>query len=183
MKADLNDAPEWIKSKSRKRASMALAIPLVIGAVIAAGAFYVNSQSALLSHLKNLAQSNQQPAPIPIAEIHQTEPETDWDKVVEQQAHRDAILQQKTEQPEDSEPTPVKQTVFNDQNYIPRGADNVLSLNVPDQPPEQEKPKQKMTVTIIEQTPSMKDRACWPHKEGSIEQRNCRADVGLKNRN
>jgi hypothetical protein len=28
----------------------------------------------------------------------------------------------------------------------------------------------------------MKDRACWPYRQGSIERRNCRLSVGLKHR-
>lgn len=56
-------------------------------------------------------------------------------------------------------PPAVKQTVFNDQNYTPRGADNVLSLRDSYQPVEPEKPADKVRVTIIEQTPSMKDKS------------------------
>lgn len=32
-------------------------------------------------------------------------------------------------------------------------------------------------------TPCMKDRACWPFRQGSIEARNCRLSAGLKHLN
>lgn len=73
----------------------------------------------------------------------------------------------------------VKKTVFNDQNYTPRGADNVLSLRESYQSVEQEKPAGKVRVTVIKET---KDQTCWPLKEGSIERRNCKSHVGLNYR-
>lgn len=76
----------------------------------------------------------------------------------------------------------TRQTVFNDQNYLPRWADNVVSLREGYKPVETERPAGKVRVTIVEQTPSMKDRACWPLKEGSIERCNCRFRVGLQYR-
>lgn len=76
-----------------------------------------------------------------------------------------------------------RQTVFNDENFTPRGADNVLRLGEPIReavPPET--PAEKVKVTIVTQTSSMKDRACWPFKPGSLERRNCRSSVGLNYR-
>jgi hypothetical protein len=76
-----------------------------------------------------------------------------------------------------------KQTVFNDQNFMPRGADNVVSFNdAPRSLAPQEAPPQPTKVTVVHQTPSMKDRACWPYKAGSLEHRNCRSAVGLQYR-
>jgi hypothetical protein len=75
-----------------------------------------------------------------------------------------------------------RQTSFNDQNFIPTGAHNVVSFHrSPDNSPRAESP-QKVKLTIVRQTPSMKDRACWPFRQGSIEARNCRLSVGLKHR-
>ena len=71
-----------------------------------------------------------------------------------------------------------KQTVFNDRNFAPRGADNVASFSVA---PE-EAPPQSTNVTVVHQTPSMKDRACWLYKAGSLKHRNCRSAVGLQYR-
>lgn len=76
-----------------------------------------------------------------------------------------------------------KQNVFNDQNFTPRGADNVVSFNDASRSlaPE-EAPPRPTKVTVVHQTPSMKDRACWPYKTGSLEHRNCRSAVGLQYR-
>lgn len=89
------------------------------------------------------------------------------------------MSQQQPEQPTGSDSPEVKQTVFNDQNYTPRGADNVLSLGGSYQPIEQEKPAGKVRVTVIKET---KDQTCWPLKEGSIERRNCKSHVGFNYR-
>lgn len=184
MKADRNDAPEWLTSRPRKSGSLRVVLAGVIGTVITLGALNVAGQAFLQSTVKNLAENRQQPKPKPVAEITRAEPtpRNDWDKIVEQQARRNAMSQQQPEQPTGSDSPAVKQTAFNDQNYTSRGADNVLSFRESQQPVEPEKPAGKVRVTIIEQTPSMKDRACWPHKEGSIERRNCRSQVGLNHR-
>lgn len=83
----------------------------------------------------------------------------------------------------DTGPNPgSRQTSFNDQNFIPTGAHNIVTFHYsPSNPPRAESP-QKVKLTIVRQTPSMKDRACWPFRQGSIESRNCRLSVGLKHR-
>ena len=75
-----------------------------------------------------------------------------------------------------------RQTSFNDQNFIPTGTHNIVTFHhSPSNPPRAESP-QKVKLTIVQQTPRMKDRACWPFRQGSIEFRNCRLSVGLKHR-
>ncbi|WP_273808895.1 MULTISPECIES: hypothetical protein [unclassified Pseudomonas] len=75
------------------------------------------------------------------------------------------------------------QTVFNDRNFMQRGADNVLSFSeAPRSLAPEEAHPQPTKVTVVHQTPSMKDRACWPYKAGSLEHRNCRSAVGLQYR-
>ncbi|WP_178101764.1 hypothetical protein [Pseudomonas yangonensis] len=184
MKADRDDAPKWLTSRQSKGSNLKVVLAGTIGTVVTLGALTLAGQAFMQNTVKNLAANSQQSKPKPVAEITRAEPapRDDWDKIVEEQARRDAMSQQQPEQPIDSDSPAVKQTVFNDQNYAPRGADNVLSLRDTYQPAEPEKPAGKVKVTIIEQTPSMKDRACWPHKEGSIERRNCRSRVGLNHR-
>jgi hypothetical protein len=113
MKADRHDAPEWIRSNSRKRGNLGVVIPGLIGTVITVGALYVASQAFLQGTVKNLAESKQQPKPVPVAEIRRAEPGTDWSKVVEEQARRDAMSQPQSELPASTENTATKQTVFN----------------------------------------------------------------------
>ena len=98
---------------------------------------------------------------------------------MEEQARRDAMSTQQPEQPTGSYSPATKQNIFNDHNYTPRGADNVLSLRETYQHDEQEKTAGKVRVTVIKET---KDQTCWPLKEGSIERRNCKSHVGLGRR-
>lgn len=181
MKADRNDAPEWLTSRPRKRSNLGVVLAGVIGTVVTLGALNMAGQAFLQTTVKNLAENRQQPKSTPVAEISRAEPapRNDWDKIVEEQARRDAMSTQQPEQPTGSASPAVKQTVFNDQNYTPRGADNMLSLREAYQPAEPEKPAGKVRVTVIKET---KDQTCWPLKEGSIERRNCKSHVGLNYR-
>jgi hypothetical protein len=76
----------------------------------------------------------------------------------------------------------ARQTVFDDRNFIPRGADNVVSLRVGAELASKDEAPKQAKLTIVRQSLSMKDRVCWPYRQGSIESRNCRASVGLKHR-
>lgn len=181
MKADRDDAPEWLTSRPSKGSNLKVVLAGTIGTVVTLGALTLAGQAFMQGTVKNLAANSQQPKPKPVAEISRAEPapRNDWDKIVEEQARRDAMSQQQPEQPTGSDSHAVKQTVFNDQNYIPRGADNVLGLRETYQPAEPEKPTGKVRVTVIKET---KDQTCWPLKEGSIERRNCKSHVGLNYR-
>lgn len=182
MKADRHDAPEWIRSNSRKRGNLGVVIPGLIGTIITVGALYVASQAFLQGTVKNLAESKHQATPLPVAEIRRAEPETDWSKVVEEQARRDAMSQPQAELPTSTANTAAKQTVFNDLNYKPRGADNVLAFEETYKPIESEKPAAKMRVTVIKEEQKLKEWVCGS-QNGSIEQRNCKSRVGLQDRN
>lgn len=87
---------------------------------------------------------------------------------------------QQPEQPTGSDSPAVKQTVFNDQNYTPRGTDNVLSSREIPKPVIQVRPQEKLRVTGVKEERKLKD-FCGG-KEGSIERRNCRSHVGLNYR-
>lgn len=183
MKADRNDAPEWLTSRPRKGGNLGVVLAGAIGMVVTLGALTVAGQAFMQSTVKNLAENRQQPKPKSVAEISRAEPapRNDWDKIVEEQARRDSMSQQRSEQPTGSDSPAAKQTVFNDQNYNPRGADNVLSLRESYQPVEPEQPAEKTRVTVIKEEQKLKDWACWG-KEGSIERRNCRSNIGLNYR-
>ncbi|WP_061237384.1 hypothetical protein [Ectopseudomonas composti] len=181
MKAERDDAPEWLTSRPSKGSNLKVVLAGTIGTVVTLGALTLAGQAFMQNTVKNLAANSQQPKPKQAAEITRAEPapRNDWDRIVEEQARRDAMSTQQPEQPIGSDSPAVKQTVFNDQNYTPRGADNVLSLRDTYQPAEPEKPAGKVRVTVIKET---KDQTCWPLKEGSIERRNCKSHVGLNYR-
>lgn len=182
MKADRDDAPEWLTSRPSKGSNLKVVLAGTIGTVVTLGALTLAGQAFMQNTVKNLAANSQQPKPKPVAEITRAEPtpRNDWDRIVEEQARRDAMSQQQPEQPTGSGSPAVKQTVFNDQNYTPRGADNVLSSRETPKPVAQEQSQETLRVTGIKEERKLKD-LCWG-KEGSIERRNCRSQIGLNHR-
>lgn len=181
MKADRDDAPEWLTSRQSKGSHLKVVLAGTIGTVVTLGALTLAGQAFMQNTVKNLAANSQPPKSKPVPEIIRAEPTTrnDWDKIVEEQARRDAMSQQ-PEQPNGSGGPAVKQTVFNDQNYTPRGADNVLSSQEIPKPVAQEQSQETLRVTGIKEERKLKD-FCWG-KEGSIERRNCRSQIGLNHR-
>nr|WP_256833247.1 hypothetical protein [Pseudomonas oleovorans] len=182
MKAERDDAPEWLTSRPSKGSNLKVVLAGTIGTVVTLGVLTLAGQAFMQNTVKNLAENRQQPKPTPVAEVSRAEPapRNDWDRIVEEQARRDAMSQQQPEQPTGSDSPAAKQNIFNDHNYTPRGADNVLSLRETYKPAEPEKPAGKVHVTVIKET---KDQKCWPLKEGSIERRNCKTKIGLSNKN
>jgi len=104
------------------------------------------------------------------------------DRVVEEVAARGAMPQPQSAQPQavTTEP-PIKQTVFNDKNYVPLGATNVVpATRVIPEPTVTVSPRQKEIVVVGKE--SRISDFC-PGGEGSIERRNCKAKVNLDYRN
>jgi len=154
MNAEPEDAPDWRLKRRRRARPLALVICLGIGSV------------ATLVALELAGRARPEPllAELPAAASGRIERATP------------AVLR---EDPRPATPTD-RQTVFNDRNFTPRGADNVLNFSAaPSARPPAAERTQPLKVTVVEQTPSMKDRACWPLKAGSLESRNCRSAVGL----
>jgi len=182
MKAEWNDAPDYIRRRPRKGA-VAWLIPGLIGTVIMLAALQMVSSAFLKGTVQGIADKRVQPKPAPVAEIRRAEPTAtkDWDRVVEEVAARGATPQTRPRSGA-TEPSISKQTVFTDATYKPRGADNVLSFKEPPRPVSVRKTAAVKDITVVGETPSMKDRACWPHKEGSLERRNCRSSIGLNYR-
>jgi len=185
MKAEWNDAPDYIRRRPRKGA-VAWLIPGLIGTAIMLAALQMVSSAFLKGTAQGIADKRIQPKPAPVAEIKRAEPKAtkDWDRVVEEAAARGAMPHPQSAQPQAaSAETPTsKQIEFTDANYLPRGAHNVLSFKEPPQPVQLPSPAAKKEIIIVGQKPSMKERACWPHKEGSLARRNCRSNVGLNYR-
>ena len=70
--------------------------------VITLGALTLGGQAFMNNTVKNLAANSQQPKPKPVAEITRAEPtpRNDWDKIVEEQARRDAMSRQQKPKPQ-----------------------------------------------------------------------------------
>lgn len=184
MKAEWNDAPDYIRRRPRKGA-VAWLIPGLIGTVIILAALQMVSSAFLKGTAQGIVDKRIQPKPAPVAEITRAEPTAtkDWDRVVEEVAVRGATPQTAQPQFHGQQTPPNKQTVFTDANYMPRGADNVVSsFKEPPQPIELPRPTAKKEITVVGQKPSKKDSSCWPYKEGSLERRRCRSYIGLHHR-
>lgn len=189
MKADRDDAPEWLTSKPRKRGNMGAVIAGVIGMVVTLGALTLGGQAFMTNTVKNLAANSQQTKPKPVAEITRSEPtpRNDWDKIVEEQARRDAMSRQRAEQPTSSDSPATKQTVFNDQNYTPKGAINLVDAREwgTAEPYEQTRKRQEeQKIMVIGEQNRPEDWICsFAGKDGSLKKRDCKSRYQLNNRN
>lgn len=160
MKAESSDAPERITRKNRRRGMPNLVAFLAVASVVVFSAFLWASRSE------------------PHRRITSTGPEAR--AVVEANS---GVVIRSTPATLSAEAFPAdRQTSFNDQNFVPAGAHNIVTFHhSPGDSPRVEAPA-KVKLTIVRQTPSMRDRACWPYRQGSIEARKCRLSVGLKHR-
>lgn len=189
MKADRTDAPEWLTSRPRKRGSAGAIIAGVLGTVVTLGALNVAGQAFLQTTVKNLADNRQQPKPKPVAEITRAEPapSKDWQRIVEEQVRRDAMSQQQPEQPTGSDSPAVKQTVFNDQNYTPKGAINLIDAREwsSAEPYEQTRKRQEeQKIMVIGEQKRPEDWICsFAGRDGSLRNRDCKSSYKLSNRN
>lgn len=145
------------------------------GLGVTAGFFYLASRDFEHSAFSVTSEMPAQPAPEPIFEITKPHnPEVkDWETVVEEQALRDV---------ESRVEAPARQTSFNDQNYIPRGADNIVAAATvaPEQQPESPKQRPKEIVVVGKGEKRVRDYC--PFAPGSLEHRNCRFKVGVESR-
>jgi len=183
MKAEWNDAPDYIRRRPRKGA-IAWLIPGLIGTAIMLAALQMASSSFLKGTAQGIADKRVQPKPAPVAEIARAEPVAtkDWDRLVEEVAARGATPQPQSAQPQAGTAVPSpKQTVFNDENYVPQGATNIV-------PATRVAPEQAVTapslqkeIVVVGKESRLSDFCSF--REGSIERRNCKASVNLGTRN
>ncbi|MDH0894431.1 MULTISPECIES: hypothetical protein [unclassified Pseudomonas] len=164
MHADRDDAPFYIRKK-RSQLGRVVAI-LAAGSAITLGALML------------IPAPKQIKAPFPAAALAAKTPQ----RVIANQAVK--TLRQERQEPiaEIYKPTPateqaaVKQTSFDDSNYIPKGAANVVSYPKPIEVAAAPK-NDEMKVTVVKQKTRIRDYC--PGKEGSLERRNCRTQVSL----
>lgn len=184
MKADWNDAPEYITRHQRRSRRLAMLIPGLIGTVITLAVLQMAGSAFLQGAAQRIAEKRIQPKPAPVVEISRAEPapQRDWDKVVEKVAARGAIPQPQTTQPQVTTAEPsAKQTIFNDTNYVPQGATNI----VPAERVAPERtiviPSSRKEIVVVGKESRLSDFC--PGGTGSITRRNCKAAVNLNTRN
>jgi hypothetical protein len=184
--AEPDDAPEWLMQKPRRARPIALAACLAIGSLATLATLELAGR-ALPGPMPSLHAERPAPrveaAPPPDVEhvdtahgtVHRGTPSAT-------QGQTEIMVSSPQNIPQPATPT-SKQTVFTDQNWTPRGAANVVRFSeAPRGQALEQAPPQPTKVTVVSETPSMKDRACWPYKAGSLERRNCRSAVGLHHR-
>jgi len=183
MKAEWNDAPDYLRRRPRKGA-VAWLIPGLIGTAIMLAALQMASSSFLKGTAQGIADKRIQPKPASVAEITRAEPTPtkDWERVVEEVAARGATPQSQTAQPTaaTAEPPP-KQTVFNDKNYVPQGATNIVPATRVIPEPTVTIPSHQKEIVVVGKESRISDLC--PGGEGSIQRRNCKASVNLNIRN
>ncbi len=183
MKAEWNDAPDYIRRRPRKGA-VAWLIPGLIGTVIMLAGLQMVSSAFLKGTAQGIADKRIQPKLAPVAEITRAEPAAtkDWDRVVEEVVARGATPQPQTPQPQaaTAEP-PHKQTVFNDKNYVPQGATNIVPATRVISEPTIKIPSRQKEIVVVGKESRISDFC--PGGEGSIVRRNCKASVNLNTRN
>lgn len=175
MRADSGDMPDYLQPRSHAGGAVKWIVAGVFGIGITAGILYLAGSNLSGNMRSFVSQKQPQAEPVPRKIFIPTEPVrgTDWDQVVEEQARRDAEPQAEM---------PIKQTSFNDQNYIPRGADNVVPAEkvYAEQPPEQRSQKPTKVVVVGKAERRLSDYC--PYKEGSVERRNCKQSMNLISR-
>ncbi len=180
MKADWNDAPEYITRHPRKSRRLAKLIPGLIGTVITLAVLQMAGSAFLQGTAQRIAEKRIQPKPVPVAEITRAAPVAtkDWDRLVEEVAARGATPRPQTAQPQaaTAEPPP-KQTVFNDKNYVPQGATNIIPATRVVSELTVTIPSRKKEIVVVGKQPRISDFC--PGGEGSITRRNCKANVNL----
>lgn len=105
MKADRDEAPEWLTSRPSKGTNPKVVVAGMVGTVITLGVLALTGQAFMQPTVKSTAESRQQPKGTTITEANRAEPAPvkDWDRIVEEQARRDAISRQESEQANSSE--------------------------------------------------------------------------------
>ncbi|GAB6390338.1 hypothetical protein [Stutzerimonas marianensis] len=182
MKAEWNDAPDYVRRRPRKGAAAWL-IPGLIGTAIMLVALQMVSSALLTGTVQGIVDKRIPPKPAPIAEITRAKPAAtkDWGRVVEEVAARGATPQPQTAQPTaaTAEPPP-KQTVFNDKNYVPQGATNIVPATRAIPESTITIPSRQKEIVVVGKESRISDFC--PGGEGSIERRNCKATVNLNSR-
>lgn len=177
MRADWEDAPDWIQSRKRSEAWKPMAIA-VIGVGVTFGAMLVAGEAFLKRKASTEYENGSlQTTYAPVAQIRR-EPEAakDWDRIVEKAA---LASDEKASQ---STGEPGKQTVFNDLNYTPKGAVNVVSYPAIEPEPVKKRTQAEMKVVVVGK-PDAKVSDYCPGGEGSIMRRNCKQTTNLNVRN
>lgn len=193
MKADMDDMPEYLKTRKQESpwrmvAMMVIGTGIVVGGLSLFGGGFIDRAKTIASG-EGLRD-----------DIGLLQPQPKQQEVARPQgavARRENYTPQQTFRSDEPliierggayEPEPTqseRQTVFNDQNYRPQRAVNVVSFNTPagSETSKVGTPKQQKIV-IVGQEQKPGDWVCsYFGGEGSLDRRNCKSNMQLNKRN
>ena len=178
MHVDKDDIPEYLRRKTRSPWRM-VAI-LGVGSAITWTLLMIFAEPIAIdvARLKNAVRIGGEPIFEEPQQIVMQQPQG--------QIYRQSESESRWEQtdPTQEEIAPERQTAFNDRNYAPKGAANVVKFKEVPVQKELEPARKASMVTIVGDSNAKADR-CWIHREGSIEKRECKQqmDLYLRNKN
>jgi len=191
MKADMDDMPEYLKTRKQESpwrmvAIMAIGTGVVVGGLSLFGGGFIDSAKTIASGdgLRDdigllQPQPKQQEGARPQGAVARRETytppqtfRTDEPLIIE----RGGVYDPKPTQSE-------RQTVFNDQNYRPQGAANVVSFNTAETPTEVRQTTPTQQEIVVVGRPEARLRDFCPYKPGTVEHRNCKMQMDLHSRN
>lgn len=194
MKADMDDMPEYLKARKQESpwrmvAIMAIGTGVVVGGLGLFGGGFIDRAKTIASGngLRDdigllQPQPKQQESARPQGAVARRETYTPPQTVRTEEPlviERGGAYEPESTQPE-------RQTVFNDQNYKPQGAANVVSFNAPviTSEAQQVTAPARQEIVIVGQEQKPGDWVCtFIGGEGSLERRNCKSSMQLHKRN
>lgn len=195
MKADMDDMPEYLKTRKQESPWRMVAM-MVIGTGIVVGGLSLFG-GGLIDRAKTIASGEGLRDDIGMLQPQPKQQESARPQGAVARRETYAPPQTfRTEEPlvierggaYEPKPTPPeRQTVFNDQNYKPKGAINLVNAREwgtaePYEQTRQRQEQQKIVIVGQEQKPG--DWICtFVGGEGSLERRNCKSGVQLHKRN
>ena len=194
MKADMDDMPEYLKTRKQENpwrmvVIMGLGTAVVVGAIgLFGGGFAERAQRIANGQSLSDDIGFMQPQP---KQQERTRPQgvaTTQQTYNPPQALRneEPLIIERGKTMNLDQPRTAKQTVFNNQNYEPKGAINIIDARdwgdaVTREETRITQKKQQEIVIIGKEEPRLRDFC--PYKPGTVEHRNCKMRMDLNSRN
>jgi hypothetical protein len=181
MQADMDDMPDYLRAKKKSPWRMVAFLGIGSAITFSVMALFTQPIAIDIAKLKDAVRIGGKPIFEQTPQAIMQQPEVPINQQFEPVQEK-SISRRDQANPPQEQSTSDRQTVFNDRNYTPKGAANIVSfVEVPAQN-EPEPAKTAGMVTIIEDSNAKKDY-CWMHPNGSIEKRDCKRKMDLYLRN
>jgi hypothetical protein len=181
MQADMDDMPDYLRAKKKNPWRMVAIVGIGSAITISAMALFTQPIEIDLAQLKAAVRIGGKPIFEQAPQAIMQQPEVPINQQFESVQPK-SITRWDQANPPQVQSTSDRQTVFNDRNYTPKGAANVVNFTEVPAQNEPEPAKTAGMVTIVEDSNAKKDY-CWMHRNGSIEKRECKRETDLYLRN